>query len=139
MNNRIVEQMRWIEQAKYDFDTARDLYEKQRYNWCCYLCQQASEKAVKAVYINRGEYVEKVHSIFVLIEGDKTYRINGIEELKNCSEQARRLDRYYIPTRYPNGVPYGVAYRYFGLKDAKNCMDDCETIILCVKKLLQIT
>jgi len=26
---------------------------------------------------------------------------------------AKKLDRYYIPTRYPNGLPGGVPSRYF--------------------------
>lgn len=26
---------------------------------------------------------------------------------------AKRLDRYYIPTRYPNGLPGGIPSRYF--------------------------
>jgi len=27
--------------------------------------------------------------------------------------QAKKLDKYYIPTRYPNGLPGGIPSRYF--------------------------
>jgi HEPN domain-containing protein len=43
-------------------------------------------------------------------------------------EQATFLDRFYIPTRYPNGLPAGVPHDYFSREDAAQAIAAAEAI-----------
>ncbi|MGB9887307.1 MAG: HEPN domain-containing protein, partial [Moorellales bacterium] len=50
---------------------------------------------------------------------------------------AKMLDRYYIPTRYPNGLPGGVPSRYFDdPEEAKAAMEAAKAVVELVEKKL---
>ena len=49
--------------------------------------------------------------------------------------QAKELDQYYIPTRYPNGLPDGIPHRFYNKKDAKKCVSYARRILRLVQKL----
>jgi len=55
VNRQRAEAERWFGEAEADLATAIDLVERRRYNWACFVAQQAAEKAVKAVYLAHGE------------------------------------------------------------------------------------
>ncbi|MHA2369932.1 MAG: HEPN domain-containing protein [Candidatus Hodarchaeales archaeon] len=82
--------------------------------------QQAAEKALKAFLYFHLKSIEifYTHSIADLIE--LAIEVDPIfEEIKD----AKKLDRYYIPTRYPNGLPGSVPSRFFDdPKEAKEAM-----------------
>lgn len=40
----------WIEDANYDLETAKDLFEKKRYSYAIFLSRQSVEKILKANY-----------------------------------------------------------------------------------------
>ena len=134
-----IESSRWFEEAEYDPEAAVDASASGRYNWACFISQQAAEKAVKAVYIRRGEDVERVHSIMALLKGDAPRGLKGIGELGDLLEDASELDRQYIPTRYPNGVPYGKPYEFYTQKKAKECIDCARKLIEACRKILRPT
>lgn len=49
--------------------------------------------------------------------------------------QAKKLDRYYIPTLYPNGLPGSVPSRYFDdPKEAEEAMELAKSLIGVVEK-----
>jgi len=50
-------------------------------------------------------------------EEAKRWVIQAIDEFND----AEKLDRYYIPTRYPNGLPGGIPSRVFD--DPKEALD----------------
>lgn len=129
MNKRLEEAHRWFRQAQEDLAAAKDVHEDGRYNWSCFICQQAAEKALKAVYLSRGEPVEWIHSCLVLVQGDPRKQLAGIGELKELSDAARDLDKAYIPSRYPNGVPHGIPSDFFTEEDSRRCLKDSEAII----------
>lgn len=49
------------------------------------------------------------------------------EELLNC---ARSMDKYYVPTRYPNSFESGSPYEYFTRRDA-------EDAIVCGRRIIE--
>ncbi|MEW5767973.1 MAG: HEPN domain-containing protein [bacterium] len=139
MEKREIEAARWFSQAEEDLKAASSFLEKEGYNWVCFIAQQAAEKALKAVYYFRDEGVEWVHSLYILIEGDINRGIKGIPELKNLLDEARELDKVYVPTRYPNGLPYGIPSQFYTKKDGQRCLVIASQIIGETKKLLPIT
>ena len=59
------------------------------------------------------------------------------EGFKDC-RSASVLDKYYIPTRYPNGLPGGVPYEAFDEADAKRAIELAKSVIEIVKKKLEV-
>lgn len=114
----------WIQQAVKDIEAAEKLLNAGSFEWVCFIAQQAAEKAVKAVF-QKLNATAWGHSVFDSLQA-LSPRISVTEEILNC---ARLLDRYYIPTRYPNSFQSGSPYQYFTGKDA-------EDAILCSRRIL---
>ncbi len=118
------EAVRWLNQAEEEFSDAKLLAEVGRFYLSLFLCQQSAEKALKAyILISEGESVF-THSVSVLL------RISSeLDPDFSDIKDAKRLDDYYIPTRYPNGLPGEIPARYYddksevekALKLAKKC------------------
>ena len=86
----------WIRQARRDLEQARTSSSAGYYEWACFAAQQAAEKAVKAVF--QEHHLEAwghvVHQLLDKWPAEETPSAELIDA-------ARRLDRHYIPTRYP--------------------------------------
>ena len=139
MNWKAREAQRWLTQALRDLEAARKLLLQEEYNWVCFIAQQAAEKAVKAVHLARGESVERIHSILALIKGDRRAGVSAIGELSVFLEEARNLDKVYIPTRYPNGVPFGIPADFYSRENGEECIAWAERIIEAVRGILATT
>ena len=57
-------------------------------------------------------------------------------EAVSLREAAIRLDRYYIPTRYPNGFDAGAPLDYFLESDSREAIDHAEQVIEFVRRRL---
>lgn len=96
------EARRWLHQARTDLQAARDSRLAKHCEWACFQAQQAAEKAIKAIWFFHA-YDPWGHSLVKLLKDFPDANIRaGLEEL---SDAAKRLDKLYIPTRYPNGLP----------------------------------
>ena len=59
-------------------------------------------------------------------------------EFKNIIS-SKKLDQYYIPTRYPNGLPGGIPSRYYDdPEEAENAMKLAKNLIDLVEKKLNL-
>lgn len=59
----------WAEQARYDLDTAGAMLSSGRYLYVVFCCQQAVEKALKALIVVRtGEMPPRLHNLPRLAE-----------------------------------------------------------------------
>jgi HEPN domain-containing protein len=126
------EAQRWLTQAEDEFADADELRKRGRLYLALFHFQQSAEKALKA-YL----YLEtKSIQIFFTHALDDLLKI-AAEANKSFSKvvHAKKLDRYYIPTRYPNGLPGGVPSRYFDdPKEAEEAMLLAKEVIELVKK-----
>ncbi len=82
------------------------------------MCQQAAEKALKALHYLGGARVVLGHSVVELLAPLVAVH-PGLGELR---EGAQQLDQYYIPTRYPNGLPGGVPAEVFTRRQAEEAV-----------------
>jgi len=118
-NKYYKEAKRWIEQAKEDLISAKILFDTKRYYLVCFLAQQIAEKALKSViYFNKEDFVLG-HSVRKLVEWASKFD-KRFEDLIN---KISILDSYYIPTRYPNGLPEGIPAEIFNLDAAERALN----------------
>jgi HEPN domain-containing protein len=114
----------WLSQAKRDLEQARWSLEGEFYEWACFVSQQAAEKAVKACY-QRFSAETRGHSVRSLLQGLQE-RANVPDDVRDCG---RKLDRHYVPARYPNGWDSGVPKDYYGEDDAREAVACAERVI----------
>jgi HEPN domain-containing protein len=120
---------RWLAQAELDLDDARYNRDGGRHSLVCFLCQQAAEKALKAFLILREEEDIWGHSVGDLAE--RAAELDG--GFAALAADGRSLDVFYIPTRYPNGLPGGLPARAFGPEDSERALDKAGRITGKVK------
>lgn len=59
----------WMDQARYDLETARAMLDSGRYLYVMFCCQQAVEKALKAKIVAKtGELPPRIHILVKLAE-----------------------------------------------------------------------
>ena len=115
----------WFRQAERKLASAHWDIQGEFYEDACFSAQQAAELAVKALLESRGR-VELGHSVFQLLQAAQ----DAPEDVLNA---ARVLDRYYIPTRYPNGFPAGAPMDFYDLPTALEAVELAESILEYVR------
>ncbi|MFZ1946881.1 MAG: HEPN domain-containing protein [bacterium] len=126
------ESARWLAQAEEELADAAELLKRRRFYLSLYLCQQSAEKALKAfVYMKEEEPVFS-HSVGHLLK-----LAASIDADFKALSGAKRLDDYYIPTRYPNGLPGGIPAKYYDdPKEAKEALNWSSKVVrLCARKI----
>ena len=123
----------WMNQAIKDLKTAEQLIKNESFEWSCFIAQQAAEKAVKAVFqkLNAVTWGHSIFDLLRILSQEQKILVN--EDFLNY---ARSLDKYYFPTRYPNGFESGSPYEYFTKKEAEDALIYSGKIIEFCKDLL---
>ena len=124
---------RWLRQARFDLEAALANRSLGYHALACYLSQQAAEKAVKALLYGWGERRVLGHSVVELL----AQAAETAPTLLELSRDASRLDKLYIPTRYPNGLPGGVPAESYAAEDAADAIAAAERVVAESARLLQ--
>jgi HEPN domain-containing protein len=123
----------WLKQANRDLETAKLNMKAGIYEWACFISQQAAEKAVKAL-CEKHKLLTRTHQLRRLLQAVRDL----VEIPGELYEKAATLDRFYIPTRYPNGFESGAPMEYFFKKDAQEAVSYATAIIqFCSDKIAQ--
>lgn len=122
---------RWFEQARDDLSAARDSRKAGHYEWACFQAQQSAEKALKAFLFLQGKRRFVSHSV-----GELLREAQELDEAFKTIGRARRLDEYYIPTRYPNGLP-GTArpHEFYDEEEANECLQLAESVLSVIDQI----
>ena len=124
------EAQRWLAQSRYDLRVARHDAEGGFWSAACFSAQQAGEKACKALLYLSGERMVLGHSVAELVKGCTAFS----SAMGALLQDGIALDRYYIPTRYPNGLPGGVPAESFNENDAEQAIAAAERLTEAVAK-----
>ena len=120
---------RWVQAAEDDLRFARFAADGGYFAQACFFAQQAAEKAVKAVHYAGGARAVLGHSVRGLIE-----RLDPrAPALDALMEEARELDLYYVPTRYPNGLEEGTPAEAFSKAQAERAIESAAGIVAAAK------
>jgi HEPN domain-containing protein len=97
----------WFRQAERDLEQAFSSQREGRHEWACFAAHQASEKAVKALHLSRGQEVWGHVVARLLVE-------LPVQVPDDLIEKGKVLDNFYVPTRYANGHPEGAPFEHYG-------------------------
>lgn len=115
-----------------DLEAARILHAARKHHLACFHAQQAAEKALKGFLYGQGEAVVTGHSVHRLRREAERYA----PEFAGLTD-ARVLDGYYIPPRYPNGVPLETSPReVFGEGQSTQAIDIAARLVEAVRARL---
>ncbi|MEW6638553.1 MAG: HEPN domain-containing protein [Actinomycetota bacterium] len=114
----------WLDQAGANLLHAERSVEMGDYAWACFAAQQAAEAALKALHMRHGQ-VAWGHSVLDLISALPEEARPG----RSLEEKARTLDKYYIPTRYPDAHPAGSAARHYTEDEARQAVEMAREVI----------
>jgi len=127
--------LRWFDQAQHDLEVAKSNSDSRFYSDACFMAEQAAQKGLKAFVIYHERRYVWEHSVQELARISSRYD----KEFEAVIEAGMILDRYYIPTRYPDALAQpAVPYKSYIAKDASEATSLAEKIIGLVKARIQI-
>jgi len=125
----------WLNQALRDLEQAEASMQADRHEWACFAAHQASEKALKALNLVRGQQVW----------GHTLTRLWAAVPEKDgllppppaaIEDRLRLLDGFYIPTRYPDSYPEGTPGEHFGRLQSEQGLLHATAIIEWIRAAL---
>mgnify|MGYP006308297029 FL=1 len=120
------EAKRWLQQARSDLEASKDSRAAGHYEWACFQAQQAAEKGIKAIWFHHA-YDPWGHSLIKLLRDFPDAEVR--ERLEDLADSAKLLDKLYIPTRYPNGLPDATPGEVYTRSEAETASETAKTII----------
>jgi HEPN domain-containing protein len=115
----------WFRQALADLRHANNSLNSQDYEWSCFAAHQAAEKALKALFL-KFEMEAWGHTLTALI-GNLPAKVPS--PTPTIIDFARILDKYYIPTRYPNGFDSGAPTDFYTKQEAQTAIQQAGAIL----------
>ena len=125
--------LRWLRQAEHDLDDAHFVITGKRYGLACFLSQQSAEKGIKAFLLASGAEAVWGHSVAELCRDAAEFD----ETFETMVPLGASLDKYYIPTWYPDSLPGGIPADAFDAWDAEKAVKTTEIILSHVRKRVQ--
>jgi HEPN domain-containing protein len=131
-NSPLHEGQRWLSQAVEDLKWAKHLADQGGWHIACFLSQQVTEKALEGYLYAQGIDIVVGHSVARLCSSAAEYQAEFAEKAKRWS----LLDGYYIPTRYPNGLPDGIPAEVYTHEAAAGAVSLAEDAVEYIQGLL---
>ena len=118
----------WLAFACEDIKMAELALKEKIYNQVCFHSEQCVEKIIKSIILNKGKIYPKSHKLADLLA------FLGKSILDDLKNDIISLDRFYIPTRYPDALP-GILPKGMPTKnDAKESFKTANLVFKKVKK-----
>jgi len=108
---------RWINFAAEDLKIAELALKEGIYNQVCFHSQQCIEKVLKGYLLAKGKIYPKTHKLADLMAAIEAETFNDLET------SILALDRFYIPTRYPDALPGSLPE---GMPSKNDAMEDLD-------------
>ena len=124
---------RWLDQAEADRHGAQLLFDGESYHLACFIAQQIAEKALKAFLYAQGEEVVVGHSVEALSRWAAEYD----SSFASLREAVSSLDGFYIPTRYPNGLPDSIPAHVYTRTAAQEALRLADRVLDHVRRLIE--
>lgn len=123
----------WLRFAQDDLKAAEISLDGRLPSIVCFHSQQAVEKCLKALYLRFFATVPKTHNLEVIFTRLKKI----LPEISKFEEKIRYLNKFYVPTRYPDALPGSMPEGLPDPDEAKRATKFAKEILLFILKLLQ--
>ncbi len=120
-----------MREAGAEFAATRSLYGAGHRAWGCFTCQQAAENALKVV-CEHLRMPQAGHNLNLLVEAVAAQ----VAVPDPVGSACRRLNRLYVPARYPNAFDQGVPAEQFSEEDAQLAVGDVEEVLRVARETL---
>ncbi|MBL7162194.1 MAG: HEPN domain-containing protein [Anaerolineales bacterium] len=120
--------------AEEDLLAAQTLKKDELFAHACFLTQQCGGKAIKSMWFAIGEDPWG-HSIQRLVR--EFPQSDKISDMETWQKRAASLDKFYIPTRYPNGLPDLTPGQSYFLSDAEEAISQATFFLNASRRLLE--
>ena len=115
----------WLRQAQDDYRFGRSALVGRFHAQACFIAQQVSEKAVKAVHYKLSGRPVMGHSVQALLK-----RLNARAQVTgDLVTLGGELDQYYVSTRYPDALPGVVPSDAFSAAQARSALRAAHKIL----------
>ncbi len=122
---------RWLFFARQDLRMAELALTDELYNQVCFHAQQCAEKALKAWLVHQGKTPPRTHSLSDLLS---LLDPNPVAEI---ALEIQLLDRFYIPTRYPDALPGSLVEGLPDVQDAEQSLRLAGQTLERIEKAIQ--
>jgi len=124
---------RWLATAEEDLQAAQTLLDARMYAQACFYSQQAGEKAVKALWYAMdaepwGHSVQRLVADFP--------RRDDLPDPGTWIERSAILDKFYIPTRYPNSLPDLTPGQVYQRDEAEQGLQTARSLVTACRQWL---
>lgn len=123
----------WLLYAENDLKTAKAALDEGITNTACFHTQQTVEKCLKAILLDKEQEVPRTHDLLFLLEKAQSYS----PELSKFSENAKFLNQFYIPMRYPDAFPGSAAESLPNRQDSERAIELAGEILNFVKSTIR--
>ncbi len=124
----------WLRQAEHTLEVTQALYEHHFWSDVCFMAEQTAQLGLKSFLYSQGSRFIPFHAIQELAR-DCAQRDAAFEPVV---EMGKVLDRYYIPTRYPDALPApAVPFESFTEADARQALDFAHQVVTLVQEKAQ--
>jgi HEPN domain-containing protein len=119
---------RWLYFAGEDLKMATLALEAEIYNQVCFHSQQCAEKAIKGLLLFQGKTLPRTHLLgdLLTILSPNPFTI---------SLDVQLLDRFYLPTRYPDALPGSLPEGLTTHQDAIEALSVARQVLETVTKI----
>lgn len=122
----------WLISAELDLRAAKASLKEGVPNIACFLSQQAAEKVLKAAILTKNEKVPKVHALDELLNLAQVTN----PKLKEFENEILFLDKFYVPTRYPDAFPGSLPEGLPSKETAQHAIELAQEVLDNVKSAL---
>ena len=125
---------RWLQTAAEDLHAAQVLLEGRMYAQACFYAQQSGEKAIKSLWylLDADPWGHSVQRLIAEFP-----RPAELPDLEAWLEHGALLDKFYIPTRYPNGLPDLTPGQVYRLDDARRGLEAARALVTACQRWLE--
>lgn len=114
----------WLAQAERDLEQAVLSQRAGHHEWACFAAQQGAEKAVKALSLRLGREA-RGHGVARLLAELPA----DVAPPASLADGARRLDEFYVGTRYPDSHASGAPFEHYGTAESDEAIRGAREII----------
>jgi len=125
------ESERWLLFAHQDLRMAELAMTEGLYNQVCFHSQQCAEKAIKGLLAQQGKVPPRTHRLADLL---------GPLDPDPFAEErfeVQLLDRFYIPTRYPDALPGSLPEGLPEAQEAQEALSTAAKVLAQIEQLVE--